>query len=104
MRASLDAMFCEAAIGRSPADARSALGQLRRRLRLSVVIGWPNFLGGGSEQTESKRRPLLDRRRERPLIEIIELAADRDAVREPRHLHVRIVQEVGDVVRRGLAV
>ena len=36
-----------------------------------------------------ERRALPDRRRQRALVEIIELAADRHAVREPRHLHVR---------------
>ena len=51
-----------------------------------------------------KTRPLPDRRRERALVEIIELAADRHAVRKPRHLHVRVAQQVGDVVRGGLAV
>ena len=55
-------------------------------------------------QTDLKQRPLLDRRRQRALVEIIELAADRHAVREPRHLHVRVVQQFGDVMRGGLAV
>jgi hypothetical protein len=31
---------------------------------------------------------LADRRRQRALVEIVEFAADRHAVREPRHLHV----------------
>ena len=40
----------------------------------------------------------------RALIEIIEFAADRHAMRKPRHLHLGIVQQVGDVMRRGLTV
>ena len=51
-----------------------------------------------------KAASAADRRRERALVEIIELAADRHAVREPRHLHVGVVQQVGDVVRGGLAI
>src|SRR5215510_13927582 len=51
-----------------------------------------------------ERRALPDRRRERALVEIIEFAADRHAVRKPRHLHIGVVQQVGDVVRRGLSV
>ena len=51
-----------------------------------------------------ERRALPDGRRERALVEIIELAADRHAVRKPRHLDIGLVQQVGDVVRRGLAV
>src|SRR5690348_17588100 len=30
--------------------------------------------------------------------------SDRHAMREPRHLDVRLLQEVGDVMRRGLAI
>src|SRR5262249_4894619 len=49
-----------------------------------------------------KRRALPDRCGERALIEIVELAADRHAMREPRHLHIGVVQKVGDVMRGGL--
>src|SRR3984885_167408 len=48
--------------------------------------------------------PLPHRSRQRAFIEIIEFAADRHAMGEPRHLDVRPLQEVGDVVRRGLVV
>src|SRR5580704_12764700 len=51
-----------------------------------------------------KRRPAADRRGERAFVEIIELAADRHAVGEPRHLDVGVVQQVGDVVGGALAV
>src|SRR6266404_9490822 len=37
-------------------------------------------------------------------IEIIELAADRYAVGKPRYLDTGVLQEVGDVVRGGLAI
>ena len=63
-------------------------------------LGKPTRIDAG----RLERRPLPDRRRERALVEIIELAADRHAVRQPRHLHVGVVQQVGDVVRRGLPV
>src|SRR6266851_6126943 len=51
-----------------------------------------------------KRRPAADRRGQRAFIEIIELAADRHAVGEPRHLDLGAVQEVGDVMGGALAV
>ena len=41
---------------------------------------------------------------QRAFVEIIELAADRNAVREPRHLDIGVVQEVGDVMGGALAV
>ena len=49
-----------------------------------------------------ERGALPDRGRERALVEIVELAADRDAVGEPRHLHGQVSQQFGDVMRRGL--
>src|SRR5215469_18957768 len=52
----------------------------------------------------SKWRAAAHRRRERPLIEIVEFAADGNAVRQPRDLHVGLVEKVGDVVRGALAV
>ena len=58
----------------------------------------------GDRRRRLKRRPAPDRRRQRAFIEIIELAADRHAMCKPRHGDVRVVQQVGDVVRRGLAV
>ena len=79
---------------------------LRRPARACCC--WPGCSGAGTSSGWSRRklkqRPLLDRRRQRALVEIIEFAADRHAVREPRHLHVRVLQQFGDVVRGGLAV
>ena len=37
----------------------------------------------------SDRRPLPDRRRQCALVEIVEFAADRHAMRQPRHRHIR---------------
>ena len=53
---------------------------------------------------QSERRALPDRRRQRALVEIVELAADRHAMREPRHLHIGVGKQVGDVMRGGLAI
>src|SRR5262249_10808412 len=47
----------------------------------------------------SERCAALDRRRECALVEIVDPAADRNAVGEPRHLHLRSGEQVGDVVR-----
>src|SRR6266436_5897821 len=52
----------------------------------------------------SKQRALPHGRGQRAFIEIIELAADRDAMGKPRYLDTSLLQEVGDVVRGGLAV
>src|SRR5713226_1797879 len=52
----------------------------------------------------SKQRALPHGRGQRAFIEIVELAADRHAVGKPRHPDTRFLQQVGDVVRRGLAV
>src|ERR1700730_9255903 len=52
----------------------------------------------------SKQRPLPHRSRQRAFIEIIEFAPDRHAMGEPRHLDAGFLQQVGDVVRGGLAV
>ena len=73
---------------------------LQARGHFDDSSGKPTVDGGG----RLERRALPDRRRQRALVEIVELAADRHAVREPRHLHVGVVQQVGDVVRGGLAV
>src|ERR1700682_1662221 len=56
------------------------------------------------EKVGLERRPLPNRRGERSLVEIIEPATDRHAVRETRYLHIGPVQKIGDVVRRGLPV
>jgi hypothetical protein len=52
----------------------------------------------------SEQHALPDRRRQRAFVEIVELAAHRRAVGKPRHLHLRIGEQFGDVVRCGLAV
>src|SRR6516164_8363336 len=51
-----------------------------------------------------ERRSAADGRRQSPLVEIVELAADRHAMGEARDLHLSVVQEIGDVVRGALAV
>src|SRR5947209_18674297 len=51
-----------------------------------------------------KRRPATDRRGKRTLVEIIELAADRNSVSQPGYRHFGAVQKVGDVMGGGLAV
>src|SRR5258708_12062982 len=65
-----------------------------RRFVMSVisVCGW------------LEQRPLPHRRRQRALVEIVKLAADRNPVGEPRNLDVRLLQEAGDVIRGGLAI
>src|SRR5712672_3229480 len=52
----------------------------------------------------SKQRALPHGRGQGAFIEIIELAADRHAMGKPRYLDTSLLQEVGDVVRGGLAV
>ena len=50
-----------------------------------VLLAWLQARG---HFENPKHRPLPDRGRERALVEIVELAADRHAVRQPRHLDV----------------
>ena len=52
----------------------------------------------------SKRRALAHRRRQRAVIEVVKLAADRHAVSEPRHLDGVIGEEIDDVMRGRLAL
>src|ERR1700716_1049487 len=52
----------------------------------------------------SKQRALPHGRGQRAFIEIIELAADRHAMGKSRHLDTCFLQEIGDVMRGGLAV
>src|SRR3984957_13818122 len=52
----------------------------------------------------SKWRALADRRRQRALVEIIELAADRYAVRKPGDLDLGPMQQIGDVMGSGLPI
>ncbi len=51
-----------------------------------------------------KRRPAAHGGRQCAFVQVIELAADRHAVREPRHLYVGLVQQIGDVMGRALAI
>src|SRR3974390_2020265 len=51
-----------------------------------------------------EQRSLLDRGGQSALVEIIELPADRHAVREPGHLNLGVLRQLGYVVRRGVAV
>src|SRR5664279_217901 len=52
----------------------------------------------------SEQGTLPHRGGQRAFVEIIEFAADRHAMGEPRHLDARLLQQVGDVMRGGLAV
>src|SRR5690606_23262325 len=52
----------------------------------------------------SEGRPRPERGGKRAFVEIVELAADRHAMRQPRHLDVEPGELVGDVVRGGLAL
>jgi hypothetical protein len=76
-------------------DRRRALIKLRaiRLLRQCRPVGV--FLEQGSA---------ANCRRQRTLIEIVELAADRNAVGQPRHLDLRAMQEVGNVMSGTLAL
>ena len=51
----------------------------------------------------SERAPGLEGGRERAFVEIIEFAAHRHAMREPRHLHAQRFERVHQIMRRGLA-
>ena len=51
-----------------------------------------------------KRRAGADRGCEGALVEVIEFAADRHPVGKPRHRDTSIAEQIGDVVRGGLAV
>ena len=55
------------------------------------------------EKESSKKRAALHGGRERAVVEIVELAADGDAVRKARHLHAGRGERVHQVVRRRLA-
>ena len=49
-------------------------------------------------------RSLPERRRERSLVEVIELSPDRHSVGKPGDLDLGAVEEIGDVVRGGLSI
>src|SRR5690242_6715048 len=51
-----------------------------------------------------KRGPAANGRRQGALIEIIEFAADRNAMGQPCHFDLRAVQEISNVVRGALAL
>src|ERR1700738_1488300 len=51
-----------------------------------------------------KRGPLTDGSGKCALVEVIELATDRHAMGKSRDLDVRALQEVGDIMRRGLPI
>ena len=77
----------------SDGDGRRAARPDRRR---------PPHTGPRDPTAGEQQQP--DRRRQRALVEVVELAADRHAVRQPRHFHARVGDEIGDVVRGGLTV
>ena len=52
----------------------------------------------------SKRRAAADRGRERSFVEIVEFAADRNAMREAGDLDLEIGQKTGDVMRGRLPI
>ena len=64
----------------------------------------PGLRKAEAGETPSERRPAADRGGECAFVKIIEFAADRHAMGEPRHLHIGLVQQVGDVVGGALAV
>src|ERR1700723_1262173 len=64
-----------------------------RRLVMSII-----------SVSELEQCPLPHGRGQRAFIEIVELAANWHAMREPGHLDARFLQQVGDIVCRGLAV
>src|SRR4051794_12540689 len=63
-----------------------------------------NKLGAGARGALSKHRALADRGRERALVEVIELAADRHAMSEAGGLYLEMRDEVGDVMRGRLGI
>src|SRR5262249_60606125 len=48
--------------------------------------------------------PALEGLRERHLIGVLEIAADRKAARDPRQTHAQRAKELGEIERRGLAL
>ena len=60
--------------------------------------------GEWREGSGLKRGPAAHSCGERPLVEIVELAADRDAVGQSGYLHIGLVEKVGDVMRCALAI
>src|SRR6188508_2706672 len=70
-----------------------------RRLPNRRIIMGVISVGNMSEQS-----PLPHGCGQRAFVEIVELAADRDPVGQPRHLDAGLLQQVGDVMRGGLAV
>ena len=56
-----------------------------------LVTGRGAFQGAGIEEI-LEQGPLLDGRRERAFVEVIEFATDRHTVCKPRHFHIRILQ------------
>src|SRR6185369_3783468 len=65
---------------------------------------WSNCRQCRSGNFGLEGRAAADGSSERPLVEIVELAADGHPMREPCHLDVGILEEVGDVVGRALPV
>jgi hypothetical protein len=69
-----------------------------------LIVRTPGSLTNLQADPELERRAAADGRGQRALIEIIELAADRHAVRQPRDFDLGVMEEVGDVMGGALAV
>src|SRR5690606_28831682 len=66
--------------------------------------GTKRFMATSLPPLTSKRRARFQRRGDGALVEIVELAADRHAVRQPRDARAEAGKLVGDVMRRRLAL
>src|ERR1043166_1646677 len=82
-------------VGTASLDAIAGWGVFCGRLRRRVMRSTPSDGSNGA--------PFDDRLRQRAAIDVLELAADRQAARDARHLHAACGEQLADVVRRGLA-
>src|SRR6188474_1857668 len=69
-----------------------------------AVFTRPGTTAAAVAKCQSKWRAALHGGGERAVVEVVELAADRHAVCEPRHLRAGAGELIGDVVRGGLAL
>src|SRR5262245_53864993 len=61
------------------------------------------FQPAGAEEI-LEQRSLLDRGGKSAFIKIVKLPTHRHAMREPRYFHIRVLQQLGDVMRGSLAI
>src|SRR5262245_4518241 len=93
-------------------ESRSVRTASPRQFRCTEPQLWRGFLpvelfmarSESSRADRSEESPLFDRGGKRAFIEVVEFAADRDSVCKPRHFHVGILQQFGDVVGGGLPI